>query len=156
LESGSSSSRYIGAGDQRPGQSHPLLLPAGNLAGITAVHPRKLYQPEDILHLLADFRLGELLHLQAESHVLKDGHMREQRVILKENADVAPVGRDLAHILTVHQNRAGIRFGKAGDHAQVVVLPQPLPPSKAIISPSATCKSISLTAVKSPNFLVSF
>ena len=36
---------------------------------------------------------------------------------------------------------------------RVVVLPQPLPPNRAIISPWATCRSIPSTAVKSPKRL---
>ena len=37
---------------------------------------------------------------------------------------------------------------------KVVVLPQPLPPSRAIISPSAACSSSPLTAVNAPKRLV--
>ncbi len=107
-----------GAVDQGPGQSDPLLLPAGHLPG-----PSPLVSVEaDQGQGLADSALLLLaLHLplaQAVAHVLGDVHVREQGVVLEDRVDVPLVGRHPGDRLAGQQDLARGRLLEAGDHAQ--------------------------------------
>ena len=108
----------MGPGHQRSCQGHPLLLAAGKLSGVALVQPGQLHQGQDLRHPLGNLRLFQLLQLQAKGHVLKHGHMGEQRIVLEKDADVPLIGRDLGHILPVHQDAALRGLSKAGDHPQ--------------------------------------
>ena len=93
-DSGSSSSSTCGLRRKRAGQRHALLLAAGQLVRIAVAEMRQLDQ------LAASRRrarrsplCGTLRDLQAEGDVLRDRHVREQRIGLEHHADVALVRR---------------------------------------------------------------
>ena len=94
--------------------------------------------------------------LQAEGDVLLHRHVREQRVGLEHHVDRPLVRRDAGHVHAVDEDAARGGLLEAGQHAQQVVLPQPEPPSRQKISPRRCPAMTSSTAVKSPNFLVTF
>ena len=62
--------------------------------------------------------LAHLPDHQAIAHVVRDGHVREQRVVLEHGVDVAVVGRQARHVLAVEQDPAGRGQLEPGDHAQ--------------------------------------
>jgi hypothetical protein len=62
--------------------------------------------------------------------------VREQRVILKDEADVAPIRRLAGDILAVEADAPGIRYPAI--IRSVVVLPQPEGPSSVRNSPGRT------------------
>ena len=70
------------------------------------------------LHAAVDLRLGRLAQLQAEGHVVINGHMRIQSVALEDHRDIAILGRDIVDQLVVDVQFALGDFFQAGDHAQ--------------------------------------
>ena len=67
---------------------------------------------------LAGFRAGNPAHRKAEGDVVEDAHVREERVVLEDHADVAPVHRGVGDILAIEQDLAGLGFDEPGDGAQ--------------------------------------
>ena len=104
---------------QRPGNSHALLLAAGQLAdGLLQLLVGQVNLPGDLPHLLVDLLLFQLLDLQAEGNVVIHRHRGEQGIALEHNADVAILDGYVGNILAVHIHRALDRLNKAGDGAQ--------------------------------------
>lgn len=68
--------------------------------------------------LLSNLGAGTVLHLQAETDVLVDGHVREEGVRLKHHVDRPFVRRDAAHVQAVDEDLAAARFLESGEHAQ--------------------------------------
>ena len=65
-----------------------------------------------------DLRFVELAHLEAEGHVLRDGHMREEGIALKDHAGVAAPWREICHIDAADMRGAARRLDEARNHAQ--------------------------------------
>jgi len=79
-----------GSRRQRPGQRHPLLLPAGELVWIAVRQTGETDQLEDG----GDSRAGAFGPGKAEGDVGRDVEVREQRQVLEHHTDVALLGRD--------------------------------------------------------------
>ena len=62
---------------QRPGNSHPLLLTAGETVGFPVFVALQADDFQHLLHSAVNFVLGHLGHLQAESDVVIHIQMRE-------------------------------------------------------------------------------
>ena len=58
------------------------------------------------------------MRLEAEGDVLADREMREQRIALEHDADVAPVRGQLRHVLPAHHDAARIAMRETRDDAQ--------------------------------------
>jgi hypothetical protein len=58
------------------------------------------------------------VRLEPERDVLGDGEMREQRVVLEDDADVALVDGDARDVCAVEANPAPIGSEQAGDDAE--------------------------------------
>ncbi len=71
---------------------------------------------QDIADAAADIGTREPAHLEPEGDVLLDGQMREQRIVLKHHAAVAPLGRHRGHVLIAKADAALARILEAGDH----------------------------------------
>jgi hypothetical protein len=67
---------------------------------------------------LPDLRGGDLAHIEAVRHVIEDRQMREQRIVLEYESDVAPVGGLRGDILPAEADASGIRHLVARDHPQ--------------------------------------
>src|SRR5690606_23496197 len=111
---------HDGAGDR-----DALLLSAGQLVGPTVgqrLHIDEVERPLDPL-------LGDVLrlfaHLQRKREVLANRHVREQRVILEDHADVALIGRRVCDVDAVDDDPAGRRAGESGQHHQRCRLSRP-------------------------------
>ena len=96
--SGSSSSSAVRVEDDRPGEGDPLLLSAGELGRVVAVPAGELHELEHLGDPAGDLRLRQLALAQRVGDVLGDRHVREQRVVLEEHAEVALVRRQGADV----------------------------------------------------------
>ena len=65
-----------------------------------------------------DRRGLKALQLQSEGDVARDIHVREQRIVLEHDVDVALVRRQVSHVLAGQQNASRIRDLEAAEHAQ--------------------------------------
>ena len=68
--------------------------------------------------LLAISAAGSAAHLQRKGDVLGDGQVREQRVVLEDEPDIALVDRRARLVATVDEHTALARLDEAADHLQ--------------------------------------
>ena len=106
-------------GDQGPGDGHPLLLAAGQLAHrLFQLLLAQVHLFGDVVHLLGNLRFSQLFQLQAEGDVVIHRHGGEQGVGLKDDADVPLLNGHMGDVFVLHHHRAGDGLDKAGDGAQ--------------------------------------
>ncbi len=98
-------------------QRHPLLLAARQLPRPAVTASAEVDDVEHVVDLPADLVPGHVPAPQAERHVLKDVHVREECVGLEHHVHVALVGRHPGDVPASepHRPRGGIL--EAGDHA---------------------------------------
>ncbi|RMU44412.1 hypothetical protein ALP29_201819 [Pseudomonas syringae pv. avii] len=77
-----------------------------------------LHQLEHFGHTGFDFRLGELVLLEAEGDVVGHGHVREQRIGLKHHVDRTFVRRHVGDVDAVEVDTPLGRALETGQHAQ--------------------------------------
>ena len=97
--------QHLGAVDQRPGQRHALLLPAGELRRLLARLAAELDQVEHLAGPAVSTSL-RLAPAQPEGDVLEDVEVREQRVALEDGVDRPPVGLGVGDVLSPQRDRA--------------------------------------------------
>src|SRR5690606_37227411 len=73
---------------------------------------------ERLAHASVAFLPADIAHLQPEGDIAGDGHVREQRIALEHDADVAPPGRYAVERTSVEVDPAAIGLDKAGDASQ--------------------------------------
>ena len=71
-----------------------------------------------LAHALVDHRLLGFPQLQAEGHVVEDGHVRIERVVLEHHRDVAILGRHVVDLASADRDRAAGDLLQPRDHAQ--------------------------------------
>ena len=103
---------------ERARQRHALLLAARELARQALTKGAELDHVEHALDALADDGGGLAARLQAIGDVLRHGHVREEGVVLEDDADVALVGRQMVDAGAVDQHAAAGLADEAGDDAQ--------------------------------------
>ena len=104
---------------ERARQRDALLLPAGELARPPIGDSRAAARARAPPRRGAVARLrATLALLEAVGHVLEHRHVREQRVVLEDGVDAAPVGRDADRVDAADQDRALGRLLEAGEQAQ--------------------------------------
>ena len=114
--SGSSMSTSFGPKTSARATATRCCCPPDSCAGLRS---RKLRQPHHVERALdtrLDIRLGHAVHLEREGEILRDRHVREQRVVLEDHADAALVRRHVVDALAVERDRAGGRILEAGEH----------------------------------------
>src|SRR3954452_13447749 len=73
--------------DQRARERHPLLLASGKLSRLSPFHTGELYELEHASDLLAHVLTLHASPPEAESDVLEDRQVREERVALEDRVD---------------------------------------------------------------------
>ncbi len=121
---------HLRPGRDGAGEGHALLLSAGKLRWTPGAVVRHLDQRQRLVDRPVDLVLRPSLHAQAEAHVLGDGHVREQRIVLEHRVDRPFVGRQMGDVEAVQQDLAGSRELETAIRRSSVVLPQPEGPSK--------------------------
>jgi hypothetical protein len=111
--------------DQRPGERHPLLLPAGELRRTPPLVALQRDHAQHLPHPRAPLALGHALEPRPERDVVLHGHVREQRVVLEHEVHVAPVGGHVADVLTAQQHASARGRLEPRDQAQRGGLPAP-------------------------------
>ncbi len=108
---------HLGIVDHRLGQADALAVALAKLSdalvflGIEAAHAHHLGQA------LADPAIGQALHACRETQVVEHGHVLVQWVVLRQIADVAADGLELAqHRPASDMDAARIRCEQAADH----------------------------------------
>jgi hypothetical protein len=79
---------------QGAGERHALALAATELRGLALGVARQADDAEQLVDLRADLGLGCLRMRKPKGDVLPDAEVLERRVVLEDEADVAPLGRD--------------------------------------------------------------
>jgi hypothetical protein len=79
---------------ERAGQGHSLLLAARELMRVAPLISRESYQLHDRVHAPLDLPGLQSTHLQAKGYILKDGHMRPERVALEHERHAPALGRN--------------------------------------------------------------
>ena len=107
-----------GLDDEGSGQSDALLLTAGQLVGLPVCQMGDLHQLQRLVHLGLDLLGGHLPCLEAVGHVLPDGQVGEDGVVLENHADVAFVGGNVVDPFFAKVEVAALDGVEAGDHPQ--------------------------------------
>jgi len=105
---------------ERPGHRHPLLLAPRQLVGVPSAEAREPHQIEDLGDALPP--RAPVQTMEAEAHVVLDGEMREEGIVLEDDADPALLGRHrkagTGHLLTAEGHGACVRSLEPRDQAQ--------------------------------------
>ena len=103
---------------ERAGEGDALLLAAGEFVRATLgvfVHLDELEHFIDASGAGFDRRVADI---QAELHVLPDGHVGPQRVALEAHDGVAAIGAERRHVPIVEHHSPAARAVQAGDEAE--------------------------------------
>ena len=104
--------------DDRARERDPLLLAAGQLARLAGLPPGEADELEDLGHPRPHLRLRQLLPLETERDVVRDRHVREERVALEDGVHVALVRREPDDVAVAEEDPAGRRVLEAADHPE--------------------------------------
>ena len=111
-------STYIGNADDGAADGDTLPLAAGQGLGLTVEVLRDVEDLGGLFDLAVDLRLGDLLQLEGEGHVIINGHVGIERVVLEDHGDITVLGS-----YVVDQTVADVQFAfgdlfQTGDHTQ--------------------------------------
>lgn len=102
----------------RPPHGNSLALSAGKLAGIAR---QQRHQPQNLRCALdagAALSLRNALQHERKRHVLGDGHMRVQRIVLEDHGDVAFLRRNVVDDTLANRDLAPRNLFQARDHPE--------------------------------------
>ena len=104
--------------DDRPREGDALALAAGELDRPAVAEAGETHHLERLLHALPPNPFRHPAHAQAVAHVVGDGHVREERVVLEDGVHVAGVGRPLRDVDSAELDAALVGPLEAGDQAK--------------------------------------
>ncbi|MPM60397.1 hypothetical protein SDC9_107248 [bioreactor metagenome] len=110
--------QHAGLVGQCPGQGDPLLLAAGELPGAASGIVCQPHQVEHLIDAGGLLGFGNLAGLQPVGDILGDRQMREQRVVLEDQAEITAVGRGVGDIASVDDDLTCRWLHEAGDHIE--------------------------------------
>src|SRR5215470_15359160 len=97
---------------------YPLALAARKLPRLPLQKVWDAKESRHLFHPLFDIGLGELPHLEPEGHIVVDGHVGVEGVVLEDYGDVAIFGREVVDKLVADVDFAGGDLFQAGHHPQ--------------------------------------
>ena len=109
---------HLRVADDRAAHGHPLALTTGQGLGLAL---EELLETQDLGGLgdaLVALVGGDLGHLESEGHVVRDGHVRVQRVVLEHHRDVTVLRRDVGDVAVADEDLAGVDLLETGQHPQ--------------------------------------
>jgi hypothetical protein len=109
---------HAGVADDRPAHGDPLALPPGQLARLALEEIGDAENARDLGDARPDLRLLGSPHLQTEPDVVRDRHVRIQRVVLEHHRHVALARLELVHRTVADRDRPAADLLEAGDHAE--------------------------------------
>ena len=107
----------------RPAHRDALALPAGQRLGLAVEVVGEVEDLRGLLDAGADLGLVHAGDLQREAHVVRDGHVRVEGVVLEDHRDVAVLRRDVGDVAVADADRAAVDLLEAGEHPQAGRLP---------------------------------
>lgn len=110
--------QQTGGEGERPGQRHPLLLAAGDLARVFVGLGSEIHQPQPVVHPLLDEIPRQPLIFKAEGDVLGHRQVGEESIGLKHDAKIALLGRQAGDIAPPLPDLAAVRQIQAGDGSE--------------------------------------
>jgi hypothetical protein len=121
----------VGDGCERPRHRDALALPSRETLRVTDAGRREVDQLEQLCDaVLAGDPAGWSGELQPVTDVLRDAHVREQCVVLEDDADVTLLGRDSSDIVAGRAQRPFVRGAQPRDQAERRRLPTALGPNE--------------------------
>src|SRR4030088_2502777 len=108
----------LGPNDERARQRDALLLPAGELARLAILQALELNERERLGDPARDLGLGDPAHLEAVADIGRHAHVREQRVLLKHDPALAPMGRNVRDPSAINCDLAAVRHQEAGNEVK--------------------------------------
>ena len=106
------------AADDGAADGDTLPLAAGQGLGLTVEVLRDVEDLGGLFDLAVDLRLGDLLQLEGEGHIIINSHVGIERVVLEDHGDVAVLRGDVVHELAVDVQLALGDLLQTGDHAE--------------------------------------
>ena len=110
--------QYLRLPDDGTADGHTLALAAGEGLGLAVQVLGDAQDLRRLIHPGLDLILGVLPQLQGELHVLPDGHVGVQGVVLEHHGDVTILGGHVVHELAVDVQLAAADLLQSGDHPQ--------------------------------------
>src|SRR5215813_8385099 len=120
----------VGVQDEGPGQRDALLLAAGELAGVAVGQAREIDLAQALGQPARDVRRRQLAQLEAVGDVRGHRHVRPQRIVLEDHADVACVRRQVVDAALAEPDLAAVGPVEAGDESQQRRLAAPRGPEQ--------------------------
>jgi len=108
----------LGLANDRTPHRNALSLTTGQRAGLPL---EIVLEVEDLRRLedpLVRLVLGHARHLQRKAHVLCDGHVRIERVVLEHHRHVSLFRRDVRDVAIADEDHAVVDALESRDHAQ--------------------------------------
>ena len=109
----------------RASQRHPLPLSPGQLPGTAAEQFGQSQHLRRPPHPLRGLFAADTPHPQPESQILRDRHVRIERVALEDHRHVAVSRRDIVHVPSPDPHLPRVRLLEPRDEAQQGTLPAP-------------------------------
>ena len=110
--------QHIRRDNQCTSQCDTLLLTAGKLVGHPVGILHDLHQVQKLICPLLHLGLVHLAVFQTECHIVPDGEVREDGIVLEHHADVALAGVHIVDALLVEEDVAALNGVEACDHTE--------------------------------------
>jgi len=140
---------------ERAREGNSLLLSAAEVCSRPIAHGSKAHHRKHAVDALAGFGARNPAYLERKADIGSNRHVRPDCIGLKDDAERALLGLeiDCAGRIEDHTS-ANLDLALAAMQRSMVVLPQPLGPSRASVRPLPSAIETSSSATEVPNSLV--
>ncbi len=104
--------------DDRTAHRDPLALATGECLGLALEELLQVQDAGRLFHALLALIDGHLRHLQREGHVVRNSHVRVQRVVLEHHRDVPVLRWQPGDVAVADVDLALVDFLEPGEHPQ--------------------------------------